>query len=78
MNLLNKIQVLADQPLRQIDYARAYIEKPGTGKFRPLGVPAPSWRVYLHQWAQFMSYRLDDQLHDRQYGYRRNRSTMDA
>lgn len=75
--LLFKVGELAERPLQRIVYARVYIAKEG-GKWRPLGVPSPVWRVYLHQVGQFLSYRIAPKLHPEQHGYRVGKSIMTA
>lgn len=77
VNLLVKVGILANTPRGELDYARVYVEK-AKDKWRPLGVPSPSWRVYLHMMAQFFSYVLDPVLSDSQHGFRPQRGTMTA
>jgi hypothetical protein len=38
----------------KLDFERVYLEE--TNKIRPLGVPRPEFRIYLHMFAQFITY----------------------
>lgn len=77
VNLLAKVGILANDPFVRLDYARVYIEK-ANKEWRPLGVPSPVWRIYLHMMTQFTSYLLDPLLSDGQHGFRPNRGTLTA
>lgn len=49
--LAKQVHKLAKRRATNIDFARAYIPKNATSKdMRPLGVPTPAWRVYLHMY----------------------------
>lgn len=56
-----------------------YIDKPNKG-VRPLGVPTPEWRVYLHMVAQIFTYYLETRnlAHKDQHGFRPGRGTGTA
>lgn len=75
--ILLDVGKLALDQSAELDYARVYILKEG-GKYRPLGVPSPKWRIYLHMQAQFISFLVDPELNDNQHGFRPGRGTMSA
>lgn len=77
LELRRRYQTIIRKGLDEIDYKRVYIEKPG-GKYRPLGVPKPEWRIYLHQWAQLLSIYLYPHQPASQHGYIPGRGTLTA
>lgn len=51
--IMRKVKVLARKRATNINYKRVYLEEPT--KFRPLGVPTVSWRVYLHMYNNLIT-----------------------
>jgi len=76
INLHRKFRKISKDP-QQIDYKRVYIPK-ANGKWRPLGVPKPEWRLYLHLLNQFLVLRFNDRISDNQHGFRPGRGTLTA
>lgn len=73
------VRRIAAEEYTSLDYKRVYIPKE-FGKWRPLGVPKPAYRIYLHMLNQVLVKFLDQggHLHEAQHGFRPNRGTMTA
>jgi hypothetical protein len=60
-----------------IDLKRIYVPKDG-GKWRPIGSPTISWRMYLCGWGWLLSIYLYDHISRHQHGFIPNRGTLTA
>lgn len=49
-SIMEEVKHIVEERKYEIQSRRVYIPKPGSNKFRPLGVPTLSWRIYLHMW----------------------------
>jgi hypothetical protein len=56
---------------------RVYIPK-GEKGYRPLGVPKPEWRLYLHMLQQFITFFVQNKLDEGQHGFMPKRGTLTA
>lgn len=68
---------LAHKEFKDIDFRRVY-QKKKNGKWRPLGVPRPVWRIYLHTLNQFLVKRLESRISNTQHGFRPGKGTLTA
>lgn len=79
-----KVRKLASLTFPKIEFSRVYIAKPGKefafGSVRPLGVPKPEWRVYLHMWSVILSFFMEatQSIDKAQHGFRPTRGTVSA
>jgi len=70
-------KILRDQTAL-LDFERVYIPKGGKDKVRPLGVPAPEWRLYLHMVNNFMHWYMRDYMLPTQHGFMPGRGSLTA
>ena len=77
--LVSDVKKLAQKsPLEHnMDFKRVYIPK-GIDTWRPLGVPTPLWRLYLHMYNNFLHTYLEDHFLESQHGFIPGRGTMSA
>jgi len=79
IRLATAVRRIAWSTEKSIDSSRIYISK-SNGKLRPLGVPTPAWRIYLHMFNQMLVYYLHTKnlFHEDQHGFRPGRGTKTA
>lgn len=71
-----KVSKLINEKVDSLDFTRVYIPKDDK-RWRPLGVPKPEWRLLLHMWSNFITYFVQDRLHN-QHGFLPGRGTWSA
>jgi len=74
---LSEVRSLVRSKSVDLDYKRVYIPKPGD-KWRPLGVPTPSWRVYLHMYNCMLAIYVRPLIHPSQHGYQAGKGVLTA
>lgn len=70
-----KCSKLINEKRMDLDFHRVYIPK--IDGLRPLGVPAPEWRLYLHMVSQFLTFYLQPQFTN-QHGFLPGRGCLSA
>lgn len=77
--LARRVRKLTNNLNSKLIFTREYILKPN-GKIRPLGVPTPAWRLYLHMLNIILTFYLEagDYGHPSQHGFRPGRGTLTA
>lgn len=82
--LMNKYNIMCELLPKELKHHRVYLPKvidPSTGlvtKYRPLGVPTLTWRLYLHTWNYFLMIFLHKVIPNYQHGFYHSRGTKTA
>lgn len=76
MKWTKKVRKMTYSEPYEIEYKRKYIPK--KGGWRPLGVPTPEWRIYLHMWQQIMTIWVYYNISSEQHGFVPQRGTLTA
>jgi hypothetical protein len=73
----NILKSLISMDLRKYRYKVKHIPKNET-EVRPLGIPSPSWRIYLHGYNNILMVWLNPYIHPSQHGFIPGRGTLTA
>lgn len=74
---LRKVENIAKDMDDKLVYHRVYIPK-NEETWRPLGVPSPAWRIWLHMWNQVLSVYMQERMPKCQHGFMPGRGTLTA
>jgi len=77
LKIVEESRWLAKQKAYELQYWRTYIPKANKGK-RPLGVPSPAWRCYLHMHASILIMWLKDHISESQHAYQTGQGVLTA
>lgn len=75
MNVNRLASLIINQKLTNLEYKRVYIEK-GEKGWRPLGVPRPEWRLFLHMLSNFITYFVSTKISHSQHGFLPGKGTL--
>lgn len=76
INVNRLVSKLINKGIDTLDYKRVYIPK-DSNRWRPLGIPKPEWRMYLHMYSNFLTFFLQPHL-KHQHGFLVNKGTLSA
>jgi hypothetical protein len=78
LNVNRQVSKLINNGLSNLDTKRVWIPKTNSNKLRPLGVPTPAWRIYLHMINNFLHMYVQKHIPVNQHGFLPNRGTLTA
>lgn len=76
ISMNKKVSDIINKRKGNLEYKRVYIPKNET--FRPLGVPTPEWRMYLHMLNNFLVFYLSPNFLNSQHGFIPGKGTLSA
>lgn len=77
-NIENLVSRLKQKSYRPMPVRRAYIDKPGTNKKRPLGIPEYEDKIVQRALAKILNAIYEQDFLDSSFGFRPNRNCHDA
>lgn len=77
-NITDLVQRLRKKAYRPVPVKRTYINKPGTKKKRPLGIPDHEDKIVQRALAKILNAIYENDFLDSSFGFRPNRSCHDA
>lgn len=78
LNQNRKLSKLVNSKATDLLTTRIWIPKPNSTKLRPLGVPSPDWRLYLHLLNNFLFLFVKQHIPSNQHGFFPGRGTLTA
>lgn len=76
-SILKKVQKIIIEDNYEVEFKRVYIEK-ANGKLRPLGVPAPEWRIVSYMWTCWLVEFLRDEVEKFNHAFLPGKGTLTA